>query len=177
MSMQPLYLKKLPPPLRPRSAEAVISLKVTAEAKQKDAEANMLRVQATFDEQKNVMEEMFVQIEKLDALRTELEQQLAEANLAGKAVRTEVEEAKAALAVMTGAKNDVEADAAAAAQRHNHELARRDEEFITAPEPEHTEMKFPRSRNLMLQCLLPQPKLTSVKWRIWSLLTTKQSLK
>ena len=112
-------------------AEAVIA-QVTAEAKQKDAEANMLRVQATFDEQKNVMEEMFVRIEKLDALRTELEQQLAEANLAGKAVRTEVEEAKAALAVMTGAKNDVEAEAAAAAQRHNHELARRDEEFITA---------------------------------------------
>ena len=50
------------------------------------------------------MEEMFVQIEKLDALRTELEQQLAEANLAGKAVRTEVEEAKAALAVMTWSK-------------------------------------------------------------------------
>lgn len=103
-------------------AEAVIA-QVTAEAKQKDAEANMLRVQATFDEQKNVMEEMFVQIEKLDALRTELEQQLAEANLAGKAVRTEVEEAKAALAVMTGAKNDIEAEAAAAAQRHNHEIS------------------------------------------------------
>ena len=65
---------------------------------------NMLRVQATFDEQKNVMEEMFVQIEKLDALRTELEQQLAEANLAGKAVRTEVEEAKAALAVIDRSK-------------------------------------------------------------------------
>jgi kinesin family protein 15 len=110
-------------------AEAALA-QVNAEAKQKIAEENMFRVQATFDEQKCVMEEMFGQIEKLDALRTRLEQQLAEANLASEAARVEAAETKEVLTAITDAKNVIEAEAAAAAQRHDQECARKDDELI-----------------------------------------------
>ena len=110
-------------------AEAALA-QVNAEAKQKIAEENMFRVQATFDEQKCVMEEMFGQIEKLDALRTRLEQQLAEANLASEAARVEAAETKEVLTAITDAKNVIEVEAAAAAQRHDQECARKDDELI-----------------------------------------------
>ena len=54
--------------------------------------------------EKAVMEEMFGQIESLDALRTQLEAQLADATAAGDAARSELAETQAALAVLTEAK-------------------------------------------------------------------------
>ena len=88
--------------------------RVAAEMAKRTAEENMARVQATFDEQKALQEEMFGQIEALDAIRAQLAQ-LTEANAAGDAARAEAEETKQALQAMASAKAEAEAAAEAAA--------------------------------------------------------------
>ena len=96
--------------------------RVAAEMAKRTAEENMARVQATFDEQKALQEEMFGQIEALDAIRAQLEAQLTEANAAGDAARAEAEETKQALQAMASAKAEAEAAAEAAAASAASEL-------------------------------------------------------
>ena len=71
-----------------------------AEAAMTLAEENAARVQATFEEQKAVMEEMFLQIESLDTLRVDLEKKLVVAaadTAAAAATLAELDETKAEL--------------------------------------------------------------------------------
>ena len=71
-----------------------------AEAAMTLAEENAARVQATFEEQKAVMEEMFLQIESLDTLRVDLEKKLVVAaadTAAAAATLVELDETKAEL--------------------------------------------------------------------------------
>ena len=71
-----------------------------AEAAMTLAKENAARVQATFEEQKAVMEEMFLQIESLDTLRVDLEKKLVVAaadTAAAAATLVELDETKAEL--------------------------------------------------------------------------------
>ena len=71
-----------------------------AEAAMTLAKENAARVQATFEEQKAVMEEMFLQIESLDTLRVDLEKKLVVAaadTAAAAATLAELDETKAEL--------------------------------------------------------------------------------
>jgi hypothetical protein len=88
------------------------------------------RVQATFDEQKAVMEEMFGQIESLDALRCQLEAQLADATATGDEARTLLAETEAALAALAAAKVEIEEE-----QQHGNTMDQQFEEFLAKVNP------------------------------------------
>ena len=89
--------------------------RAAAEAGRIAAEEDAARARSTFEEQKAVMEEMFGQIETLDALRAKLEGELESAGAAQEAARVRLAETEAALREAAEGKVAAEEAAAAAA--------------------------------------------------------------